>query len=67
MISYEPLWKTLEEKGMGKMELREKIGISKGTFAKFAKGDSVTMETIEKICQALNCSVSEVVEVKEST
>ncbi len=63
MISYEPLWKTLEEKGIGKMELREKIGISKATFAKFAKGESVTIETIEKICLELRVPISSVVEI----
>ena len=66
MISYEPLWKTLEERGVGKMELREMIGISKATFAKFAKGESVTLETIEKICVALDCNISSVVEIKKS-
>ena len=66
MISYEPLWKTLEERGVGKMELREMIGISKATFAKFAKGESVTLETIEKICLSLNCDVEDVVTIKKS-
>ena len=66
MISYDPLWKTLEDCGVGKMELREKIGISKATFAKFAKGESVTLETIEKICTALDCDISSVVEIKKS-
>ena len=66
MISYDPLWRTLEEKHIGKMELREKIGISKATFAKFAKGESVTMETIEKICLELNVPIYDVVEIIES-
>ena len=60
---YKPLWDTLEEKGIGKIELREKIGLSKATFATFAKGESVTMETIEKICMELDVPVSSVVEV----
>lgn len=66
MISYDPLWKTLEDCGVGKMELREKIGISKATFAKFAKGESVTLETIEKICEALDCRIEDVVAIKKS-
>ena len=64
MISYDPLWKTLEGKDIGKMELREMIGISKATFAKFAKGESATLETIEKICEALKVPIYDVVEIK---
>lgn len=66
MISFEPLWKTLEQRGMGKMELREMIGISKATFAKLGKNESVTLETIEKICIALDCDISDVVSIKKS-
>ena len=66
MISFNPLWKTLEEKGVGKMELREKIGLSKATFAKLAKGESITLDTVEKICSALEVPIEAVVEIKKS-
>ncbi len=61
MISFVPLWKTLEAKDMKKIELREKTGISKATFAKLAKNQSITLETIEKICAALGCGIEDVV------
>ena len=66
MISFDPLWKTLEEKSVGKMELREKIGLSKATFAKLAKGESITLDTVEKICSALEVPIEAVVEIKKS-
>lgn len=66
MISFDPLWKTLEEKDVGKMELREKIGLSKATFAKLAKGESITLDTVEKICKALEVPIEAVVEIKQS-
>lgn len=66
MFSFEPLWKTLEKKRIGKMELREMIGISKATFAKLGKNESVTLETIEKICTALEVPISSVVEITRS-
>ncbi len=66
MISFDPLWETLKNKNIGKMELREKIGISKATFAKLGKNESVTLETVEKICIALNCSISGVIEIVDA-
>lgn len=64
MISFDPLWKTLEKKNVGKMELREKIGASKATIAKLSRNESITLETVEKICSALGCKVQDVVEIK---
>lgn len=66
MISFDPLWKTLIDKKMSKMELREAAGLSKSTFAKLGKNESVTLETIEKICIALDCDISDVVSIKKS-
>lgn len=66
MISFAPLWETLEKKQMGKIELREKIGVSKATFAKLGKNESITLETVEKICTALDCGIEDVVEIRKS-
>ena len=66
MISFDPLWKNLIDKKMSKMELREAAGLSKSTFAKLGKNESVTLETIEKICIALDCEISDVVSIKKS-
>ena len=55
MISYEPLFKTLKSKGMTLTDLRNKVKISTVTLAKFSKNESVTLATIEIICNALDC------------
>lgn len=66
MISFDPLWKTLFERKISKMELREKAGLSKSTFAKLGKNESITLETVEKICEALDVPIAEVVEIRKS-
>lgn len=63
MISYRPLWVTLINKGKKKMDLVESQMISRGTLAKLSKNQSVGLDTMNKICQYLHCSISEVVEV----
>lgn len=62
-ISYKPLWKLLIDKEMKKKDLCEVAGISPASVTKMGKGGHVTTETLEKICQALECSVTDIVEL----
>lgn len=64
-ISYNNLWKTLIDRGINKSELCEKVGISSSTVAKMAKGESVTLTVIERICKELQCEIKDVVEIKQ--
>ena len=61
MITYKPLWKTLIDKDMKKMDLVEKIGISSSTLAKMSKGEAVSMAIMEKICEELNCDFGDII------
>lgn len=63
MISYEPLFKTLEKKKMTLTDLRKEIGVSSVTIAKLKKYQSMNLSMIEKICVALNCNIEDVVEI----
>ena len=62
-VSYNKLWKMLIDKGMKKSQLREAVGASKSTFAKLGKNENVNTEIIEKICIALDCDVSDIMEM----
>lgn len=62
-ISYKPLWKLLIDKEMKKKDLCEIAGISPSSVTKMGKGGHVTTETLEKICLALECSVTDIVEL----
>lgn len=63
-VSYNNLWKLLIDKGMNKTELKEAAGISFNVMARMGKNQTVSMETIEKICIVLNCGISDVIEIK---
>jgi len=52
-FSYKRLWKLLIDKELSKKELSELAGISQYTVNKLNKGESVTTETLSKICDAL--------------
>ena len=62
MISYNPLWHTLINNGMNKGNLMEKTGISYGTMAFMGKNEPVNLKQIDRICKALNCGISDVIE-----
>jgi len=61
-ISYRPLFVLLASKGLKKTDLLELIDISRGTLARFAKGEPVSLEVIDKLCRALDCQPGDVVE-----
>lgn len=60
MISYEPLWNTLKNKGETTYTLITKHNIDRRTIFKLKHNESVTVLTLEKLCLALNCSVQDV-------
>lgn len=62
-FSYNKLWKLLIDRGMNKSQLRELSGISSSSIAKLGKNKNVTTEVLLKICKALDCDVSDIMEI----
>ena len=59
-ISYNGLWKILIDKNMYKKDLTEKLGISSATIAKMGKGESVSIEVLQKICEYMDCNIGDI-------
>ncbi len=66
MISYKPLWHTLIEKDIKKMELVKRVGMSSSTLAKLNNDNYVALEVVDRICQVLDCRIEQVVEIKKN-
>ena len=64
-ISYKRLWKLLIDKDMKKKDLIKKAGVSNYTLNKLNKGETVTTETLLKICKVLNCTFDDIMEITE--
>lgn len=62
-FSYNKLWKLLIDRGWKKKDLRDRSGISSASIAKLGKSGNVTTEVLLKICKALDCDVSDIMEV----
>ena len=63
-LCYNKLWKLLIDKGINKTKLRNLTGISQSTLAKLSKGKNINTDVLERICKALNCDLSDIVEIK---
>ncbi|MFV0341735.1 MAG: helix-turn-helix domain-containing protein [Anaerocolumna sp.] len=61
-ISYKKLWKLLIDKDMMKKELAEKARISSASIAKLGKNENVNTDILLKICIALKCNISDIME-----
>lgn len=60
-FSYAPLWKILIDRDMTKEELRVAIKTSPATIAKMGKGEYVSLDVIDRICNHFDCEVNDVV------
>ena len=61
-ISYKKLWKLLIDLEINKTTLAKMANISDATITKLAKGESVNMEMLLRICNALDCNLHDIVE-----
>ena len=64
-ISYQPLWNTLQERGMRKEDLRLAAGLTTNMIANMGKGKNISMETLVRICEALNCGIMNVIKLEQ--
>lgn len=64
MISYEPLWTTMEQKQISQYKLL-KSGIDNKTLDALKKGKNITLLTVEKLCRILDCTPNEIVAFQE--
>lgn len=63
--NYKKLWKLLIDKDMKKKDLLTVANISSNILAKMNKGENVSMDSLQKICKALECDVGDIVTFEE--
>ena len=65
-VDYDKLWKLVKSKGIkNKTELIPMANISTNVLAKLNKGEFISMDSMQKICKALNCDVGDICVVNE--
>lgn len=61
MISYAPLWETMEKQGETTYTLINNHGINPRTVNNLKHNRSITMYTLERLCAILHCQAEDVV------
>lgn len=64
-FSYKKLFKKLIDLEMTNSQLMELANISTSTFYKMKNGENITTETLLRVCNVLDCDISEIVECVE--
>ena len=60
-VDYRKLWKLLIDKGIkNRTDLIKMAGISTNILAKLGKGEFISMDSMQKICKALDCDVGDI-------
>lgn len=62
-VSYSKLWHLLLDKKMTKTELCKKAGITTNACSNLTHDKSVKVETLVKICAALDCKIEDIMEI----
>lgn len=62
-ISYKKLWKLLIDRDMMKKDLQRLAGVSSASITKLGKNENINTETLQKICTALECDISDIMEM----
>lgn len=62
-VTYKKLWHILLDRDMKKKDLQEKAELTKHIMRKLGNDETVTTDTLAKICRALNCTVDDIMEI----
>ena len=60
MISYEPLWTTMKERGITKYQLIYHWGMSSNTLRRMGHGEPISSNTLNELCLILDCRVEDI-------
>ena len=60
LISYEPLWATMKQRGATTYTLQAKGGISSSTIRRLKAGESVSTHTLDALCEIVTCDLSDI-------
>ena len=60
MISYEPFYKTLKEKGFSTYKLINQYGLSRSLLDRLKHNKPITTVTIDDLCRILDCKIENI-------
>lgn len=62
MVTYDRLWKTMNEKGITQYRLINHYKFSRGQLSRLKHNENVNIATLDRLCQILKCNIEDIVE-----
>ena len=66
-VSYKKLWKMLIDRDMSKTDLIKKAKITTNAMAHMGKNEDVRVETLSRICIAMDCTMDDIIDIIPDT
>ena len=66
-ISFEPLWKTMKEKGFTTYDLKYKLKLGGGTYNRIKADQDVSTHTVGRLCEYMDCEVEDIIKWNKET
>ncbi len=63
-VSYKKLWKKMIDLELDAPQVQKKTKIAPSTFSRMRKNQYVSMDVLVRLCESLNCQISDIVEVE---
>lgn len=61
MMSFDPLWETMKKKNITTYKMIKDYNMSRGMLDKLKHDRNVTLETVERLCEILDCRIEDIV------
>ncbi len=65
-VSYEPMWRLLQDKGLTIPELRRMTGIAASTFTKIRRNECVSLDVLARLAKALECGIDDLLVILDA-
>lgn len=62
MITFNPFWSMLKEKGISTYKLEHEYHMSKSTIHKLKHDGSITLITLNQLCNTFECTIADIIE-----
>lgn len=66
MISYEPLWNTMKKRNITTYTLIHRFNINSRTVNNLKHNKSITIFTLERLCEILDCSPNDIIQFNKN-
>lgn len=65
MISFEPLWATMKDRGISQYKLIKEYNFSTGQLDRLRKNENVNTFTLNQLCEILDCTLADIAVYKK--